>query len=445
MTARPQRYVIIGAGIAGLSAAQAIRSADERGQITLVSDERHLSYSRPGLAYLLAGDIPESMLFPWSKDDLRQLQASFLQGRAAGVDSDRRNVSLADGRILPYDVLLLATGAPAVMPDVPGTQLEGVVTLDRLDDARRILSLAKRARRAVVVGGGITAVEIAEGLAARRVETHYFLRKDRFWSQVLDPDESRLVEQGIVHDGIRLHYNTNVVRVLGHKGRVKGVLTEQGESIDCQIVGFAIGIRPRLDLATAAGLRVDRGILTDEYLQTSADGIFAAGDAAEILDPATGRHTLDSLWWMAGEAGRAAGVNMAGGRTPYLRGIPFNVTRVGGLITTIVGSLGQGVPDADLVSIVHGDSETWRTVGDALAVETGDQKSRIRLLVGTDTLVGALIMGDQTLSRLLDDMVRQRVPLGRLRQQLLRSPAQAVQILVDYQRHRAAGDMPVVA
>lgn len=446
VTVRPQRHVIIGGGVAGLTAAQVIRRRDTRGQITIVTEERHLPYSRPGLAYLLAGDVPLSQLFPWTEAELRALQASFLRGRAMALDLAGRVVVLQDGRRLAYDALLLATGATAVLPDIPGTQLRGVVTLDQLDDATRILALARRGRRAVVVGGGITAVELAEGLAARGVETHYLLRKDRYWGQVLDPEESRMVERGLERHGIRLHYHTNVVRVLGQQGRVKGVLTEKGKSMACDLVGFAIGIRPKAELAASAGLDVDRGIRTDEYLRTSAEGVYAAGDAAEVYDPATGKHLLDSLWWMAQDQGRVAGDNMSGGSSAYLRDIPFNVTRIGGLITTIVGNVGQGGRgDDDTVSIVHGQSEGWHEPHDSFAVESGDLTSRVRLLVGRETLVGAVIMGDQTLSRPLCDLVRQRVPLGRLRQQLLQSPERAVQILVEYSRRQADRQLQEVA
>lgn len=442
---RPNRYVIVGAGIAGLSAAGSIRGAEPQAHITLIGDEQHPPYSRPGLAYFLAKEIPQGQLFPWSPAELRGLKVHFIHEQAVGLDTSDHTLTLSDGRTVAYDALLLATGAPAVLPDVPGTQLKGVVTLDKLDDATHILSLAKRARRAVVIGGGITAVEIAEGLAARGVETHYFMRKDRFWRQVLDPQESQLVERGMVRHGIRLHPNTNVIRVLGKRDRVKGVLTEKGESLSCDIVGFAIGIRPRLELARAGGLDVDRGILTDEFLRTNDADVFAAGDAAQVFDPAIGTHTLDSLWWMAGDQGRAAGANMAGGAIAYLRGIPFNVTRIGGVIVTIVGQVGQGEDDADLVSIVHGDSETWRESFDSFAVHSHDQDSRIRLLVGDDFLVGAVILGDQTLSRPLADLVRDRVPLGRLRQQLLDAPETAVQTLIDYAQKQAPQRMQAVA
>ena len=148
--------------------------------------------------------------------------------------------------------------------------------------------------------------------------------------------------------------------MFGTRGRVKAVLTNKGEKVTCQIVGVAIGIQPNIELAVAAGLHTERGILVDEWLRTSEEDIFAAGDVAQVYDPASESYKLDSLWWQAHEQGESAGINMLGGARPYLRSVPFNVTRVGGVITTIVGSVGQGEEDDDLVSIVHGDSENWQ-------------------------------------------------------------------------------------
>jgi len=222
--------------------------------------------------------------------------------------------------------------------------------------------------------------------------------------------------------------------------------TEYERSRRAGAPGLASLGRSQPELLRSAGFEeIEEIDLTDEFLRTSDADVFAAGDAAQVLDPASGKHTLDSLWWMAADQGRAAGANMAGGASPYLRGIPFNVTRIGGLIVTIVGHVGQAGDDADLVSIVHGDSETWREGLDSFAVHSHDQTTRIRLAVGEDCLVGAVILGDQTLSRPLTELVRNRVPLGRLRGQLLKSPATAVQILIDYGQKQVMKRMQVVA
>ncbi len=430
-------YVIIGQGAAGLAAAEAIRAGDPGGQIAIVSDEPHAYYSRPGLAYMLTGQVPEKHLFPRSTEDLAAIGAIHMHKRVVGLDPSAHQLTFQDGTSLSYRLALLATGASAVLPNVPGIGLEGVVTLDTLDDARHILKRARKARRAVVVGGGITALELAEGLATRGVETHYLLRRDRYWSNVLDEAESTLVEHRLIEEGIRLHHGTNLVRILGKKGRVTGVELDPAGSIDCQMVGIAIGIRPRLELAATAGLDTDRGILVDPYFRTSQADIFAAGDVAQVYDPVTGEYVLDSLWWLAQEQGRIAGANMAGGQVPYQRSLPFNVTRIGGLTTTIIGSLGQGKVDEDLISIARGDSQTWRHRPDAFAVETEAECNRVRLLVGQRSILGALVMGDQSLSRPLMTLVRDEIDIRPIRDQLLAGQTDLSQVILHFMQDQA--------
>jgi NADPH-dependent 2,4-dienoyl-CoA reductase/sulfur reductase-like enzyme len=421
--------VIIGHGAAGLAAARAIRSRDGTAEVTILTDEPHRFYSRPGLAYLLSGDIPERQLFSIPDGLYQQLKIGVKVGRAVALRLDDRIVDIEGGSHLAYDRLLLATGARAVRPKLPGIDLDGVVTLDNLQDARRILKLARRARSAVVIGGGITALELAEGLAARGLKVHYLLRKDRYWSSVLEEDESKRVEANLEHEGIQIHRRTEVGDILGRRGKVRGVATKDGREIGCQIVAVAIGIRPRIDLAQRAGLETERGVIVDEALRTSDTAVFAAGDVAQVFDPFTGRFRLDSLWWSAEEQGRIAGENMAGGARPYLRGTPFNVTRIGGLITTIVGHVGGAERDADLVGIMRGDSESWRDAIDSLIVEDARNGSRLRLMVGEDTLIGGVVMGDQSLSRVVQYLVRERVPLHGLRPMLEQAPDQAVAVL----------------
>ncbi len=414
-----RQFVLVGNGPASLAAAEAIRLCDAQAEITILGDEPHAFYSRPGLAYYLAGHIPQSQLYSRPDEEYRRIGVRRQTARAVGLQPLEHRVLLQDGRSLSYDTVLLAVGARAVRPKVTGIDLQGVVTLDTLEDARRIVALARRARRAVVVGGGITALELAEGLAARGVETHYLLRRDRYWSNVLDPDESELVEAHLEQEGIRLHHNTNLTEILGRRGRVVGVDLAPGGKIACDIVAVAVGIEPRIELAKAAGLQVRRGIVVDPHLAASADGVFAAGDVAEVLDPDTGEYVLDSLWWLAIEQGKAAGSNMAGPRRAYRKGTPFNVTRIGGLTTTILGCVGQPTPDDDLIGIARGDSEAWRRQPDAASVEADDDSSRLRVLVGRQHILGGLVMGNQRASRPLQDLISNRVDVTAVRDRLL--------------------------
>jgi nitrite reductase (NADH) large subunit len=427
-----RRFVIVGSGAAGIAAAESLRQRDSAAKIALVTHDPDGYYSRPGLAYLLTGHLPENQLFPLSARELSDLHIEFIHDRAVSIDSDAHRLGLLRHDPLHYDRLLLAVGAQASMPVVEGVELQGVVKLDTLQDARIIAKLARRARRAVVVGGGITAVELVEGLAARGVETHYFLRRERYWPGVLDEHESRLVEHCLTQEGVQIHHHTELRRILGRRGRVSGVETAAGVTLACQMVAFAIGIRPRQNLARSGGVEVQRGILVDEQLRTSGTDIYAAGDAAQVFDPVRNEHLLDSLWWPAVEQGRIAGINMAGASQEYRKPLAMNVTRIGGLTTTLIGALGAGQADDDLLSIARGDSEAWRRAPHAFAVEREREANRIRLLLDETNIIGALVMGDQTLSYPLQDLILQRVDIQPIRGRLLAASEPVGELLTDF-------------
>jgi NADPH-dependent 2,4-dienoyl-CoA reductase/sulfur reductase-like enzyme len=411
-------YVIIGTGPAGVAAAEVIRNQDATASITLLGDEPWGYYSRPGLAYYLTRELPEKSLYPFTAEDFKNLRPRVLHTRVRAIDPQAHQIENQDGKQLSYDRLLIATGARAALINMPGVDLEGVVKLDNLTDARNIIRSARKARSAVVVGGGITALEIVEGLVARGVKTHYFLRGDRYWSNVLDKTESQIVEERLKEEGVKIHYHTELAKILEKRGKVVGVITKQGEHIKCKMVAIAIGIRPRTELAVSTGLKVERGILVNEYLQTSAPDIFAAGDVAQAYDPHTGHSVVDSLWGPARAQGHIAGLNMAGIATPYIKTVPFNVTRLAGLTTTIIGSVGSGT-DPDLLGIARGDSETYRQLPDAIAAQSNFEVNRLRIMVGTQTLRGAIVMGDQKLSQPLYHLIRDRVDITPICDQLL--------------------------
>jgi nitrite reductase (NADH) large subunit len=437
-----QRYLIAGTGAAGIAAAEMIRSQDLGGEILLVGEESHGYYSRPGLAYYLTGELPERTLFPLTQHDFDGLRLRRLHAHIAALQPQAHEVILDDGRRLPYDRLLLATGSLAARPPLPGIDLDGVVKLDDLDDARRILKRCRRGRTAVVVGGGITALEIVEGLRARKVRTHYFLRGDRYWGNVLDETESRIVEHRLQEDGVQVQYHTELAEILGKRGRVTAVLTQDGRRIDCELVAIAIGVRPRTELAEGAGLETERGIRVDEYLQTSAPDVFAAGDVAQVFDPFSGKAVLDTLWGVAVAQGRIAGRNMAGQTIPYRKSVPFNVTRLADLTTTIIGNVGRG-RDNDLLGIARGDSETWRQLPDALVAQDAFDVNRLRVLVGEHSLLGAIVMGDQTLSLPLYHLVARLADITPIREQLLQPSARLGDLIASFwanwrERHAAA-------
>jgi NAD(P)H-nitrite reductase large subunit len=199
----------------------------------------------------------------------------------------------------------------------------------------------------------------------------------------------------------------------------------------CDLLAYAIGIRPRLELVRAIGLNLDRGILADEHLQTNDPDIFAAGDVAQVFDPLSGRSVLDSLWNPAREQGRVAGMNMAGRKSAYLKSPPFNVTRLAGLTTTIIGAVGRG-KDEDIFGIARGDSETWRSLPDVMVAQSGFEVNRLRLILGEEKMLGAVVMGDQTLSLPLQKMIAHGADISPIREKLLTPNAPIANLIADF-------------
>jgi len=208
---------------------------------------------------------------------------------------------------------------------------------------------------------------------------------------------------------------------VGQRETLAGVETVAGDTVACHILGIAIGVRPRMEIAQQAHLQVERGIAVDEFMQTSAPDVFAAGDVAQGYDPRSKRSTLDTLWSTALAQGQVAGCNMAGVQTGYVKGVSFNVTRLAGLTTTLIGGMGSG-RDQDLLTIARGDSETWRSSSpDAWVIAEQHEVNRLRLLADERAIVGALVMGDQTLSRPLQDLIEHQVDNELLARQAARN------------------------
>ncbi|NOZ50955.1 MAG: NAD(P)/FAD-dependent oxidoreductase [Chloroflexi bacterium] len=436
-------YLIIGNGAAGLSAAEAIRRRDKRGRITIVSNEPYPLYSRPGIAYVILGRLSEEQLItrPLAFYKEHDLQLRF--GTITHLDVQRQEARLDDGELLAYDVCLLATGSSAVRPPLPGIDLDGVISFDTLDDAKEVIAKGRRAKAAVVVGGGITAMELAEGFRHQRTTTHLLQRRDRIWPRLFNEHESAIIEEQIRHEGIKLRYHSEIAEILGDKGKVKGVLLKSGETIKCQVVGIAVGVRPNLQLLKESDIELNRGVIVNDFMQSSHPTLLAAGDVAQVYDRWTGEHHLDVLWPSAINEGRTAGHNMVDitmGREPshaYRKGSPFNAAMLFGVHLTVIGRVGStGADEAEQSRhyLSRGSSFVWTLPLSANQHSAWDNHgiTSVRIVIAEGRIIGALLLGNQLLADPLRQLIEQEVPLGAYESALLAADADLPEIISNF-------------
>lgn len=335
-------YVIIGASVAGTAAAAAIREGDPGGNIILLGEEEFGLYSRIRLPEYLAGRLARERLVIRKSDWYAGLNIDLRTGtRAESVDLKGARVSLSSGETLAYDRLLVATGADCFVPPFVGHDLPGVLTVRTVKDVDRLRSQVEGAREAVVIGGGLLGLEMASvmvhlGLMVTVVEVLPWLLPRQ-----LDRQGGELLQSILEKNGLKIKTDTSVEAIVG-KASVSAVRLSGGEELPASLVLVSAGIRPRIDLARSAGLRVEKGIVIGDRAETSAEGVYAAGDCAEH------RGRIHGVWPAAEAQGRVAGTVMAGGDAVY-----------------------SGTPDEHRLKFIAADG---RTVSAMLTGDPGDRQ-----------------------------------------------------------------------
>ena len=311
-------FLIVGAGVAGERAAQALREEGAKGRIVMVGSEVERPYNRPPLSKdFLRGETPKHDIyvhpFDWAeRHDVELRTATF----AERLDTRERTVTLADGETLRFKRLLLATGsAPRTLP-VPGADLDNVLLLRTVGDSERIQRAAEGAHRVVLVGGGFIGAEVAASLRQKGLETTVVTREPVLWEHIFGPDMAMAFQRKLERGGVRVLNGDTVVRI-GGAGRAETVVTERGETLPCDLVVVGIGAEPRLELVEDTSIDVDKGrggkggIVVDRFLRTTARGIYAAGDIASFYSPLYRKHLRVEHWDVADKQGAVAGRNMA--------------------------------------------------------------------------------------------------------------------------------------
>lgn len=400
------QYVILGAGPAGVTAAETIRAHDKSGTITLVGGEPEPPYSRMAIPYLLHGSIEERGTYLRQDDNhYNTLGITYKTGTAERVDPVTKKVALAGGETIAYDKLLLATGASPIIPPIPGADLEGVHNCWTLADAREILKRADRGAPVVLVGAGFIGSIVLEALYQRGCRLTVVEIAPRMVARMMDETAGGMLGRWCEAKGVNVVTDTRVEEISKTGGGSELAVRLSNRSlVPAQLVVLAAGVRPNIGFLEPSGIETDQGIKVSNYLETSAPDIYAAGDCCEAVDLSTGKPDMLAIQPVAVEHGRIAGQNMAGVKTPHDGSLNMNVLDTMGLISSSFG-LWQGKPGGTTASLT--DSVNYKY---------------LKLNFEDDRMIGAQCVGMTDHVGMLRGLIQSGFRMGKWKDKLIESP-----------------------
>ena len=402
------KHVILGNGPAGVIAAETIRQRAPNDQIVLIGSEDAPPYSRMAIPYLLMGNIDESGTY-LRKDPkhFEQLKIELVQGKASSIDVASKKI-VVEGKPIPFDKLLIATGSTPIRPPIPGIDLPGVHTCWTLEDARSIAKLAKPGSRVLQMGAGFIGCIILEALATQKVDLTVVEMGDRMVPRMMTATAGGLIKSWVQKKGVQVYTDTKVQEITS-TGSGLSVKLSNGVAIEVDLVISATGVSPNIDFLSSSGLEIDRGILVNECMQTTEADIYAAGDVTESIDFSTGVRIVNAIQPNAAEQARIAAINMTGGETQTLGSLQINVLDTLGLISFSFG-LWSGASGGDFVEMLDSEGHKY-----------------IRLEFLGDVIVGANCVGTTEHIGVLRGLIQGKVALGEWKAILMQEPTKIME------------------
>ena len=390
------QYVIVGNGIAGISAAEAVRQLDPSGRITMIGDETATPYSRPMISMALDGSIPLEKLpirHPSIYEDLHI--ETLLGNRITSIDVNQRLIVIKNQPPVAFERLLIATGADARIVGARQNHLENIFYLRSEAHVRQILQILPRVKTPLVLGGGLVGFKAAYGLLKRGFTPTMLITSGYPLSMQVDETAGKMILDELVRNGLTVRVGISVDAFEGIS-RVEGARLSDGSTLPCDLVISGKGVMPALSFVPRDQIVVEQGIMVDQHMETSCKGIFAAGDVAQCMDIARRKPRVNAIWPEAAQQGAVAGANMAGRRVSHKGSVSRNVMRIFGLDLMTLGLINPK-PDS-----------TYE-----ILVSTNPGKSIYRKLIFREkTLVGALLINDIEQGGLLLSLIRNETPLA---------------------------------
>jgi NAD(P)H-nitrite reductase large subunit len=376
------KVVIIGNGIAGITAARWIRKLDSKADITVISEEGDYFFSRTALMYIYMGHMRLQDTQPYENWFWKENRINLLRARVESIDYSSKSLILKDKGIFNYDKLIIATGSKSNKFGWKGQDLDGVHGLYHIQDVEAMeRHSALGLQRAVVVGGGLIGIEMAEMFHSRHIPVTFLVREKSFWDLVIPPEESQMVNRHIREHGFDLRLESELDQVLdeNNDGKANAILMKSGEKITCGFVGLTVGVSPNIDFLKDSDLKINRGIVVNEYLQTNMPDVYAVGDCAELEKPAVGRRALEAVWYVGRMMGETAAYNICGKPVKYDAGIWFNSAKFLDIEYQVYGDIRAELPaEHETIYWEHAD---------------GKHSIRINFDKTTEGVVGFNLMG----------------------------------------------------
>lgn len=318
----PQKIVIIGNGISGITCARNIRK-QSNDDITVISSETEHFYSRTALMYIYMGHMKYEHTKPYEDWFWAKNRINLVKDHVISIDIKSKKLLLQSGASLNYDKMVIATGSVSNKPKFPGIELNGVQSLYGMPDIELMNENTHGIKRGVIVGGGLIGIEMAEMLLSRNIHVTFLVRENFYWDNILPKEEATLVSNHIKEHHVDVRTATELKEIKGAR-KVKSIITNKGEEIACEFVGVTVGVSPNISIVKNTEIENDRGVLVNEFFETNIPDIYAIGDCVQHRNPPPGRKAVEQIWYTGRIQGETLATTLCGKRTAYNPGPFFN-------------------------------------------------------------------------------------------------------------------------
>ncbi len=415
------RYVIIGYSVAAVNAIKAIRENDKNSEIVVITDEDKL-YSKPLISYYLAGKVKDNLNFVDDNFDKKYNLNVYYSTYAEAIDVKKKRVSVGKNKFVDYDKLLLSVGGAPIIPPIEGyrNDIKGIFTFTKLEDVVKLSEYIRKnkLKEAVILGGGLIGMKAAEGLLAHNIKLKIIDIADRLLANTFDKDASLYIENKLKENNSEFIPSDTVVKIIAKNKSLNSVVLKSGKKLNTKLLIIAVGVKPNLSIVEGTGIKTNKGILVDEYMQTTVKDIFAAGDVVESVNFITNDKTVIAIWPAAALQGRIAGLNMTGKKTKYDGFFPMNSVEILSIPSISFGLTNVSENDKNYEILVRKEKNVYK-----------------KFVLKNNRIVGVILIGYIERAGIYGLLIKQGIDVSGFKNELLSDDFGFLVLPKDFRKH----------